>query len=1128
MPLPVLLPMFRNWLRAWLEPRRRYSQTLWTRPYLEELEDRTLLANLIVFTAGLDLADIVTEERGGIYIVRPDGTGLRQITAFQTSGFSFSGDGLILSDDHPAFSPDGTHIVFTSNRDAPNLSVPVFEQDFEIYIMDVNGTNVRRLTFSEGVDTEPVFSPDGTKIAFASSRSGNLNIFVMNVDGTGVVQLTSSPFHETEPAWSPDGTKIAYTRVLNDGLLNLGLLPGADKDVYIMDANGANNHLVKGGAKEQHDATWSPDGTKLAITGEGDSIPFGDVLIIDAQSGAVLSNLTARGIFPLIGGDPLFGGGDPAWSPDGAKIAYFKATGPLISFPMRLFVMNADGTGKQFIQAPGLINVHPGWGVQADSDGDGTPDYQDVTNTTLTQREFNTGIVSGDNFGAASALPDLNHDGFLDLIVGIPGEDLSGLSNAGRIALARGSNHGPAFDGLPSSMNATSFGGTKAADGNFGQTLAAGDFNGDGFRDLAVGAPGQNQVFIAYSNQGSFQILPGSGQFGAALAVGDFNHDGRADLAVGAPQSLRTTSLGGTVTSGAVHVYYGSASGLSNTPQIFDQGSLPLVSDTVLQGAGDRFGATLAAGDVTGDGIDDLAVGVPGKDILGVADAGVIRVIAGVSGQQLPLTPVSARDARSLPTPFTGLQANAQFGEVLAIGFFGGGSSINPRELVVGVPHQDVGGQVDAGLIALFSGRSPQLTSGPPLTVGGAVRVLTITDVGGTSAAGNRFGQSLAVGNFNSDIIGDLAVAAPGAAVGGVSGAGEVYLIQGSVAINVVSSFVNISTPGGLVAATAQRINQSHVGLGNDFESNDRFGGSFTFPSANTLAVGDLDNSGRDDLIIGTPHEDGTTSAGGTVSDAGAVSIRYGGGVGTFSLAADATSIHPGQRVTWTLSWKHPRNWHDLDRLHLRIAGAAGGILAWVRWDEASNTFSVYDGDTRQFGPGSAPGSRPPLLMPAASLETSRSKVVGSGPQGLSVTLTITLHFTGRAPAGKYQVELLSTDDRGFSQGFEPAGVLTILGAAQLGKELEAFGPQAIAAIQDSAGLSNRLERDDFFAALDKKIVYPPAIIFAVQRVASGVVSKTATERMLLAKKLQLTETTILVLQGSLPLQAIPKTKLGR
>ena len=129
--------------------RRHAARRLTVKPQVEELEDRTVPSQLIVLAAGLDLQDIVSsEERGGIYVVRPDGTGLKQITAFQTHGFNFSGDGLILSDDHPAFSPDGKQIVFTSNRDADNLSVPVFEQDFEIYVMDVNGTNVRRLTTS--------------------------------------------------------------------------------------------------------------------------------------------------------------------------------------------------------------------------------------------------------------------------------------------------------------------------------------------------------------------------------------------------------------------------------------------------------------------------------------------------------------------------------------------------------------------------------------------------------------------------------------------------------------------------------------------------------------------------------------------------------------------------------------------------------------------------------------------------------------------------------------------------------------------------------------------------------------------------------------------------------------------
>lgn len=1010
-----------NGFYPWIVRRRHAARRLTMKPRVEELEDRTVLSPLIVLASGLNLADVATEERGGIYIVRPDGTGLKQITAFQTHGFNFSGDGLILSDDHPAFSPDGKQIVFTSNRDADNLSVPVFEQDFEIYVMDVNGTNVRRLTTSPGIDTEPAFSPDGSKIAFASTRAGNLDIWVMNADGSNPQRLTSSAFHETEPAWSPDGTKIAYTRVIDTGPLNLGLLPSADKDVYIMNANGTNNHLVFGGPKEQHDPNWSPDGTKLAITGEGESIPFGDVVLINPVTGAFINNLTTRGVLPLVGGDPLFGGGDPSWSPDGTKIAYFKATGPLISFPMRLFVMNANGTNKQFIQIPGLVNVHPNWGIEADTDGDGTPDYQDVTSTTLTQREFNTGVTAGDNFGTAVALADLTHDTFLDVVVGIPGENSDGVSNSGRIALARGSGVGSSSQSLPSSMTAAFFGGTVTANGRFGQTVVSGDFNGDGFSDLAVGAPGQNRVFISYGAIGPFRVLSGSGDFGAALAVGDFNNDGKQDLAVGAPLSVETAPGGASVVAGSVQVSFGSAAGLAGSPQSLDQGNLPLVADVGAEEAGDRFGATLAAGDVTGDGIDDLAIGVPGEDIAGVPNAGMIHVMAGRVGQLLQTSTAVARDARALPSPHNGLQANAEFGETLAIGFFKV-AVFATRELVVGIPHQDVNGQADAGLIAVFSGRSPVLTSGSPL--GSGVRVLTITDVGGASGAGNRFGQNLAVGKFSGDSIRDLAIAAPGAVVNGVAGAGEIYLVLGGN--GTVTSFTPIAfgaNDAGLVAATAQRINQSHVGLGNDFETNDHFGGSFTFPSANTLVVGDLDKNGLDDLLIGTPGEDGPNAA-----DAGAVSIRYGNSVGTFTLAANAKVIHTGARATWTLTWNHPRNWHALDDLHFRILDEKGRVVAWVRWDERSNTFSVYNMRTGQFGRSLALGSRRSLPMRGATLELSRSSVVGSGPQGLSVTLTISLKFNRRAPAGNYHIELLATDDRGFSQGFEPAGILIIHG----------------------------------------------------------------------------------------------------
>lgn len=301
--------------------------------------------HLIAFTAALS----GPLNLGGIFVMRPDGSDVRQITSFRTVLFDYEAHGLNLPDDHPSFSPDGRKIVFTSNRDGG---------DFEIYVMDVNGANVRRLTSNPGIDTEPVFSPDGSRIAFASERDGQpLGIHLMDVDGTDVRRLTGSGFEENEPAWSPDGSMLAFTRVQGD----------EEKDVFVMRADGSEARQLTFAPGEDHDATFSPDGSEVVITSEiAGTQPFGDTWRVRVSDGSFLQNLTAT---------LKQGGGDPAWSPDGSQVAFFKSPIPVL-VTTQMWMVGADGRDPRKIANQGLVNVHPAWGPVVDDDGDGTPDYQ--------------------------------------------------------------------------------------------------------------------------------------------------------------------------------------------------------------------------------------------------------------------------------------------------------------------------------------------------------------------------------------------------------------------------------------------------------------------------------------------------------------------------------------------------------------------------------------------------------------------------------------------------------------------------------------------------------------------------------------------------------------------------------
>jgi Tol biopolymer transport system component len=148
----------------------------------------------IAFRGDLDLAEPSGDEE--LYVMDADGTNVHQLTD--------NGD----FDSAPAWSPDGTEIAF--EKAAAGTFVPGVPaepgkeaEEKDIYVMDADGTNVRRLTDSPGLDEGPVWSPDGTKIAFSSDRTGQQEIFVMNADGSDPQSLTQNPARDESPDWQP-------------------------------------------------------------------------------------------------------------------------------------------------------------------------------------------------------------------------------------------------------------------------------------------------------------------------------------------------------------------------------------------------------------------------------------------------------------------------------------------------------------------------------------------------------------------------------------------------------------------------------------------------------------------------------------------------------------------------------------------------------------------------------------------------------------------------------------------------------------------------------------------------------------------------------------------------------------
>jgi hypothetical protein len=238
-----------------------------------------------------------------------------------------------------------------------------------------------------------------------------------------------------------------------------------------------------------------------------------------------------------------------------------------------------------------------------------------------------------DRFGAALAAGDLDGDGDDELVVGAPG-----MKGGGGVGVF-GMNHRSPYGTGTLITQATGWvHQSRGQTDLFGEALAAGDFNGDGRDEIAIGAPGDGGTTTPGSGavtiidprrrhasaytQNSRNVL-GSAEkwdaFGSDLATGDFNADGRDDLAVGVPGEDVSSTLtrGMDYGDGAVNVLYGSARGVIATHS-------EMWTQTILAGVPryyDRFGSSLATGDLNGDKDDELIVGVPGE--------GAVQVIAG-------------------------------------------------------------------------------------------------------------------------------------------------------------------------------------------------------------------------------------------------------------------------------------------------------------------------------------------------------------------------------------------------------------------------------------------------------------------------------------------------------------------
>ncbi len=231
-----------------------------------------------------------------------------------------------------------TRIAFYSNRDG----------NYELYLMDYDGSNQIRITNNNAMDAVPSFSPDGRQIAFVSDRNGVSDIYKMRNDGTQTTQITINSGTVGDLAWSPLGDKIVFREVQSAG------------EIKSINIDGTNKINLSNNGSEDGHPSWSPDGSKIVFVSHRDA--NGEIYTMSAN-GSNVNRLTANND----------NDGKPRYSPDGTKIVFVSNR----DANLEIYVMNADGSNPTRLTNNTASDYYPYWSpdgskiiFSSDIDGD--------------------------------------------------------------------------------------------------------------------------------------------------------------------------------------------------------------------------------------------------------------------------------------------------------------------------------------------------------------------------------------------------------------------------------------------------------------------------------------------------------------------------------------------------------------------------------------------------------------------------------------------------------------------------------------------------------------------------------------------------------------------------------------